>query len=250
MNGLSKNERAAYQKQNHDILEQQVFPAFEQLSQTIAGLQDSGYNDAGLCHFPEGNAYYEYLVRCSTGSDDSVAMLEKRAANQRKEDLLLVSELLEDHPDLAEELERLDLSAQSPEEMLDTLRQAITADFPVLPDCNVTIKYIDAAMEDYLSPAFYLTSPLDHLTENTITSIRKTAMRGSGCSRRWLTKVSRGICIRMSFSTARIHSLFALSLAIRVIPRAGRPSWNCIPIYTVDYLKMPQGSALQIRLRS
>lgn len=178
MNGLSKNERAAYQKQNHDILEQQVFPAFEQLSQTIAGLQDSGYNDAGLCHFPEGNAYYEYLVRCSTGSDDSVAMLEKRAANQRKEDLLLVSELLEDHPDLAEELERLDLSAQSPEEMLDTLRQAITADFPVLPDCNVTIKYIDAAMEDYLSPAFYLTSPLDHLTENTIYINQKNGYEG------------------------------------------------------------------------
>lgn len=84
MSELSKNERAAYQNQNRDILEQQVFPAFEQLSNTIAGLQNSGYNDAGLCHFPEGNTYYEYLVHCYTGSDDSVATLEKRTASQRK----------------------------------------------------------------------------------------------------------------------------------------------------------------------
>lgn len=178
MNGLSKNERTAYQKQNRDILKQQVFPAFEELSETISSLQDTGYNDAGLCHFPEGNAYYEYLVRCSTGSDDSVTTLEKRTANQRKEDLLLVSELLEAHPDLSEELERFDLSAQSPEEMLATLQQAITADFPVLPDCNVTVKYIDAAMEDYLSPAFYLTSPLDQLTENTIYINQKNGYEG------------------------------------------------------------------------
>lgn len=117
-------------------------------------------------------------MRCYTGSDDSVATLEKRTASQRKKDLLLVSELLEDHPDLTEEPERLDFSAQSPEEMLATLQQAITADFPSLPDCNVTVKYINAAMEDYLSPAFYLTSPLDQLTENTIYINQKNGYEG------------------------------------------------------------------------
>lgn len=168
MAGLSQNERTACQKQNRAILEQQVFPAFEQLADTIAALQDTGYNDAGLCHFPEGNAYYEYLVRCSTGSDDSIASLKKRTADQRKEDLLLVSELLEDHPDLPEEVEQLDLSTQSPEEMLEALRQSVSTEFPDLPSCNVTLKYVDASMQDYLSPAFYLTSPLDQLTEHTI----------------------------------------------------------------------------------
>ena len=95
-----------------------------------------------------------------------------------KKNLLLVSELLEDHPDLTDEPERLDFSAQSPEEMLATLQQAITADFPSLPDCNVTVKYINAAMEDYLSPAFYLTSPLDQLTENTIYINQKNGYEG------------------------------------------------------------------------
>ena len=126
-----KTNVLAYQNQNRDILEQQVFPAFEQLSNTIAGLQNSGYNDAGLCHFPEGNTYYEYLVHCYTGSDDSVATLEKRTASQRKKDLLLVSELLEDHPDLTEGARTTRfLRTVSPKKCWLCLQQAITADFP------------------------------------------------------------------------------------------------------------------------
>ena len=244
-----KTDAMSELSKNRNILEQQVFPAFEQLSNTIAGLQNSGYNDAGLCHFPEGNTYYEYLVRCYTGSDDSVATLEKRTASQRKKDLLLVSKLLEDHPDLTDEPERLDFSAQSPEEMLATLQQAITADFPSLPDCNVTVKYINAAMEDYLSPAFYLTSPLDQLTENTI-YINQMVMKESGCSRHWRMKVFRDICIKTSTSTARMCRPSGHCLAIPATQKAGRHSWNYIPIFTADCPKMLQNSALQIRLQS
>ena len=42
----------------------------------------------------------------------------------------------------------------------------------------MTVKYVDAAMEDYLSPAFYLTSPLDHLTENSIYINQKNGYEG------------------------------------------------------------------------
>ncbi len=170
---LSKNEQLAYQEQNQAILEQEVFPAFQQLADTLEKLSNRAINEAGLCHFSEGTAYYEYLVRNCTGSSDSIASLEKRTANQRKEDLLLVSQLLEQNPDLPAELENCAIATQSPEEMLVTLRDAISEEFPEFSECNVTVKYVDEAMEDYLSPAFYLTSPLDHLTENAIYINRK-----------------------------------------------------------------------------
>lgn len=178
LSGISKNERRSYQKQNLSILKKQVFPAFTQLADTLSELEDSTINEAGLCHFPEGREYYEYLVRCATGSSDSVASLEKRTTDQRKEDLLLISQLLEQNPDLTTELENCAVAPQSPEEMLTTLRQAISAEFPEVPECNVTVKYVDAAMEDYLSPAFYLTSPLDHLTENSIYINQKNGYEG------------------------------------------------------------------------
>lgn len=178
LSGISKNERRSYQKQNLSILKKQVFPAFTQLADTLSELEDSTINEAGLCHFPEGREYYEYLVRCATGSSDSVASLEKRTTDQRKEDLLLISQLLEQNPDLTTELENCAVAPQSPEEMLTTLRQAISAEFPEVPECNVTVKYVNAAMEDYLSPAFYLTSPLDHLTENSIYINQKNGYEG------------------------------------------------------------------------
>lgn len=178
LSGISKNERRSYQKQNLSILKKQVFPEFTQLADTLSELQDSTINEAGLCHFPEGREYYEYLVRSATGSSDTVASLEKRTTDQRKEDLLLISQLLEQNPDLSTELKNCAAATQSPEEMLTTLRQAITAEFPKVPECNVTVKYVDAAMEDYLSPAFYLTSPLDHLTENSIYINQKNGYEG------------------------------------------------------------------------
>ena len=175
---LSKNDQLAYQEQNQAILEQEVFPAFHQLADTLEKLSDRAINEAGLCHFPKGTEYYEYLVQDCTGSSDSIASLEKRTANQRKEDLLLISQLLEQNPDLPAELENCAIAAQSPEEMLATLRNAISEEFPAFPECNVTVKYVDEAMEDYLSPAFYLTSPFDHLTENAIYINRKNGYEG------------------------------------------------------------------------
>lgn len=175
---ISKNERRSYQKQNLSILKKLVFPAFVKLADTLSELQDTSINEAGLCHFPEGTEYYEYLVRGATGSSDSVPSLQKRTAAQRKADLLQVSELLKAHPELGKELENCTVAAQTPEEMLATLRQAISAEFPEIPECNATVKYVDAAMEDYLSPAFYLTSPLDHLTENSIYINQKNGYEG------------------------------------------------------------------------
>ena len=178
LTSLSQNEQLAYQEQNQAILEQEVFPAFTQLADTLEKLSDTASNEAGLCHFPEGTEYYEYLVRCNTGSSDTVASLEKRTAARRKEDLLLVSQLLKQNPDLPAELENCTVAAQSPEEMLATLRNAISADFPAFPECSVTVKYVDEAMENYLSPAFYLTSPLDHLTKNAIYINQKNGYEG------------------------------------------------------------------------
>ena len=48
------------------------------------------------------------------------------------------------------------------------LKETIKKDFPEAPDANFTVKYVDEALEDYLSPAFYLTSPIDDYKENSI----------------------------------------------------------------------------------
>lgn len=175
---LTKNERISYQKQNRAVILGKVLPAFQNLADTLTSLKGSGKNPAGLCGFEEGKSYYEYLVREATGSSDPVAELKERTENQRISDLSEAAALLTANPGLEDEIQTADAPCETPEEMIGLLKTAISEDFPEPPDCESTIKYVDEAMEDYLAPAFYLTSPMDHLTENSIYINRKNNYEG------------------------------------------------------------------------
>ncbi len=177
LDALSRNEKAAYKEQNQAILTGQVLPAYQKLADTLTELYTSVSGDrgnqTGLCHFPEGTEYYQYLVKYYTGSGDSVETLQKRTEEKRISDLTEASILLADDPELQEELESLEespgeLLSGTPEAMLEHLEKEIRKDFPSVSGCSYTVSYVDEAMEDYLAPAFYLTSPLDHFTENSI----------------------------------------------------------------------------------
>ena len=79
-----------------------------------------------------------------------------------------LSELLTKNPILAKESESYQLDTSDPSQILAQLKETIKKDFPEAPDANFTVKYVDEALEDYLSPAFYLTSPIDDYKENSI----------------------------------------------------------------------------------
>jgi uncharacterized protein (DUF885 family) len=56
----------------------------------------------------------------------------------------------------------------SPEQILANLKQNIYNSFPEAPSVNVTVKHVPSALENYLSPAFYLIPAIDNFKENTI----------------------------------------------------------------------------------
>ena len=51
-------------------------------------------------------------------------------------------------------------------------------DFPEIADVTYEVKYVEKALEDYLSPAFYLTAPLDNRNQNVIYINPKIGYRG------------------------------------------------------------------------
>ena len=185
---LTENEKTAYREQNQAIVSQSILPAYQDIADTLRELNDTADADdsvdsdntdgsgpdrpdsseAGLCYLPLGTEYYTYLIRQNTGSPDSVRALKKRVEEQRASDLLEIAALLEEFPELESELLLVSAPCDTPEEMLKLLRTQIAGDFPVADNCSYTVKYVDAAMEEYLAPAFYLTSPLDDFSENSI----------------------------------------------------------------------------------
>ena len=59
-------------------------------------------------------------------------------------------------------------AASSPAQILDALREAAAQDFPALPAVEVDVKEVHPSLQEYASPAFYLTPPLDRMAENVI----------------------------------------------------------------------------------
>lgn len=55
-----------------------------------------------------------------------------------------------------------------PEEIIEDLMVKIEKDFPEPPKVNYTIKYVHPSMQEHMSPAFYLTTPIDDLQNNLI----------------------------------------------------------------------------------
>ena len=51
---------------------------------------------------------------------------------------------------------------------MEALKTLTARDFPALPECSYTFKDVPRALELSLSPAFYLVSPIDDTSSNTI----------------------------------------------------------------------------------
>lgn len=88
---------------------------------------------------------------------------------QLKADTMAIQNLLQQDPSLFSKAAKLTQSTTySPQEMLAYLNQTMTRDFPSLKAPDYEVKAVPKAMEDFSSPAFYLTPPLDTLSPNAI----------------------------------------------------------------------------------
>ena len=120
---LSTSAKEEYRSQNETYVLKKIIPAYKNLAAAIEELKDSGSNKGGLCNYEDGKDYYEYLVRYSTGSSDSIKDLQKQVEQKRKEDLLQLSELLTKNPILAKESESYQLDTSDPSQILAQLKE-------------------------------------------------------------------------------------------------------------------------------
>ena len=163
---LPENKKDSFQKENMKLVTEEIYPAYQNLITAIKSLKGKGMNEQGLSHFPYGKKYYEYLVRQTTGCNESISRLRLMTRAQILEDLSAMRKIL--FPADAALTQASVLEQTSPDSMLDDLRSKITDTFPEIPDVDFQVKYVPESMQDYLSPAFYMIPAIDNLTENVI----------------------------------------------------------------------------------
>lgn len=166
---FSPEDQKELEEQHKNILLNKVIPAYQKLMSGLESLKDSGASSRGLAHFPGGREYYEYLLKSQVGAYTSVEQIRQRLTTQLEEDLGTIRLMLKEQPSLLRKLtDGTDLSSISPQNTLELLSRNIQKDFPALGETDYEVRYVHESMEDYLSPAFYLTPPLDTGSPNVI----------------------------------------------------------------------------------
>ena len=168
---LTADEKIAYKNRNSAILQGYVIPAYRELGTKIASYAGSSKNQQGLYYFPEGREYYQYLVRSGVGDDRSIEEIEEAVKVRMVEDYSAICDLVQQGAQKSSSsvTAASDGSSSSvPAAMLSELREKITDDFPLLPSVSCNIKSVHKSLQDYLSPAFYLTPAIDDYENNVI----------------------------------------------------------------------------------
>ena len=166
MEGISDGDKADYRKQNQTAIAEHVIPAYQNIASGLTKLMGRGRNYWGLCNYEDGCAYYSALVAYYTGCDDTVEELFSQIEEKRTADLAVCSTLLSEKPSLLLESDSVTLDYADEAAMVQTLENAIAADFPEVPDNDWELVHVDPALSDYLAPAFYITAPIDNYKSN------------------------------------------------------------------------------------
>lgn len=166
---LTDDEKKELYSRNEKALEEHFVPAYKLLIDGLEALKGTGTNEKGMCGYPNGKAYYEYLVYTATGTSyHSIDELMTATEQEISNNLQTTSKLLSEHPELESMLSDYHYRQTEPTAIMEELKEQTLKDFPQLPKCSYTLKDVPKALELSLSPAFYLTSPLDDSSENVI----------------------------------------------------------------------------------
>lgn len=179
---LTADEKISYKARNLSILTGYVIPAYQELGQKILSYAGSSKNSMGLYYLPEGTEYYTYLVKSITGDSRDIEAIEEAVKVQMVADYTAIAELTGQMTSSAQNTDgaasgqaadgaagwSVPQSSENPEVILNELRQKITEDFPLLPNVSCSVKYVHDSLQEYLSPAFYLTPAIDDFENNVI----------------------------------------------------------------------------------
>lgn len=164
-----KKEQEKLKAAHKKIILECVIPAYQKLIQGLQKLKGTGRNSQGLAHFPGGQDYYTYLLKSQVGTYVPVEKIRQRLTKQLLNDTKTIQLMLKEQPSLASKFMNNNIFPDmEPEEIMAHLQKRIIKDFPELQDVSYEIRRVHKSLEEYLSPAFYLTPPVDTKSPNVI----------------------------------------------------------------------------------
>ncbi|MBE5933593.1 MAG: DUF885 domain-containing protein [Lachnospiraceae bacterium] len=169
--GMTPEKIEDYKKQNHDAVINSVVPAYQNVIDTFTSLKGTGTNDLGLAHFEGGKDYYKYLLKQKVGTDKTpeevIETLDAQIEATMGElyGLAMVNYdaymgYIEDYENFYQGLDTV--------ETIRYFEDVFVEKFPEIPEINFTVTPVHESLEGIVSPAFYMTPPMDDYENNSI----------------------------------------------------------------------------------
>lgn len=165
---LSADEKKELLASHEESLKTYLLPAYNTLIEGLQKLLPQAPSDGALAAYPEGKAYYSCLLQQKTGTTMSPEQLEKALTQSLTASEQELFSIAAKDPSAFTSCDNYTVQYTDPKHTLETLQKKIATDFPSIEQQSCRICYVDSSLEDYLSPAFYLTPPIDEKTTNII----------------------------------------------------------------------------------
>ena len=161
---LNEEEKTEAKEKNERLLKNDFLNAYKSLRQELSTIQGSS-EDLGLAHQPDGKAYYEVLLKRTTGLDLSPEEVKTYLQEHLQAAIQKVAEDQREAPEAYQRYANGEAPVYSDfttvEETLDYLAQEIKADYPPISNLNYTVYTVPEEMADNFSPAAYMSNHVD-----------------------------------------------------------------------------------------
>lgn len=166
---LDDAQKEAAKTKNESLLKNEFINAYKDLGDELSKIE-APIEEVGLANQKNGKEYYEYLLKKSTGLDDSIPAIKLYLEDKKKAILKEMQTMLLTDKDLyasymkmanseGGELKYTNLS--SFEETIDYLGEQMKQDYPDVGKLNYDITIVPESMKDNFSPAAYLQGKID-----------------------------------------------------------------------------------------
>lgn len=168
LSDIPNDKKNEYIKHNQTAIDEHLIKGYNLLADSLSSLVGTNRYKGGLCNYPNGDKYFEYLLQSNLGWSKSVGELNGLTDHYLKKNLITMQRLLANDTTLSAKADAFSFNITKPDLILTDLKSKIKNDFPDAPDVNYSIEYISDSLKDYASPAMYFTPQLDNLSVNSI----------------------------------------------------------------------------------
>ncbi|MCR5067320.1 MAG: DUF885 domain-containing protein [Erysipelotrichaceae bacterium] len=168
---LNLANEAEYKAQMRDAVLNYLIPAYEDILTMYDEIRGSGKAKGPIANYgEEGKRFYELLFRSKSSSSTSVSEWEKTLKKAIED--LLDEEIAFVRKNYTTYLQWIDgdysYGLSDAYEIFTALKQKLVADFPMYPEVDYTISYLDPSVTSENVAAYYLIAPYDNMNFNVV----------------------------------------------------------------------------------